>query len=65
MTIRLLFTESIALYPKPSPMPEDLDENYLLPIGKGDIKREGGDVTLVAYAPRRGLGAAGGARLGA
>ena len=46
----VLFTESIALYPKPSPMPEDLDDDYLLPIGKGDIKREGSDVTLVAYA---------------
>ena len=46
----VLFTESIALYPKPSPMPDDLDEEYLIPIGKGDIKREGGDVTLVAYA---------------
>ena len=46
----VLFTESIALYPKPSPMPDDLDQDYLIPIGKGDIKREGGDVTLVAYA---------------
>jgi len=46
----VLFTESIALYPKPSPMPDDLDEDYLIPIGKGDIKREGVDVTLVAYA---------------
>ncbi len=46
----VLFTESIALYPKPSPMPDDLDEDYLIPIGKGDIKREGSDVTLVAYA---------------
>ena len=46
----VLFTESIALYPKPSPMPDDLDDDYLIPIGKGDIKREGGDVTLVAYA---------------
>ncbi len=46
----VLFTESIALYPKPSPMPEDLDEDTLIPIGKGDIKREGSDVTLVAYA---------------
>ena len=41
----VLFSESIALYPKPSPMPDDLDQDYLLPIGKGDIKREGGDVT--------------------
>ena len=46
----VLFTESIALYPKPSPMPDDLDDDYLIPIGKGDIKREGGDITLVAYA---------------
>ena len=46
----VLFTESIALYPKPSPMPEDLGDDYLIPIGKGDIKREGSNVTLVAYA---------------
>lgn len=43
-----LFTESIALYPKPGPMPDDSD--FLIPIGKGDIKREGAHVTLVAYA---------------
>ncbi|MCY4063503.1 MAG: alpha-ketoacid dehydrogenase subunit beta [Chloroflexi bacterium] len=46
----VLFTESIALYPKPSPMPDDLDDDYLIPIGMGDIKREGADVSLVAYA---------------
>ncbi|MCY3867497.1 MAG: alpha-ketoacid dehydrogenase subunit beta [Chloroflexi bacterium] len=46
----VLFTESIALYPKPSPMPDDLNDDYLIPIGKGDIKREGADVSLVAYA---------------
>jgi pyruvate dehydrogenase E1 component beta subunit len=45
----VLFTESIALYPKPGPVPDD-DPDYLIPIGKGDIKREGSDVTLVAYA---------------
>ena len=44
----VLFTESIALYPKPGPVPED--EELLLPIGKGDIKRDGSDVTLIAYA---------------
>jgi pyruvate dehydrogenase E1 component beta subunit len=43
----VLFTESIALYPKPSPIP---DEEYLIPIGKSDIKRKGKDVTLVSYA---------------
>lgn len=44
----VLFTESIALYSKPGPVPDD--EDFLIPIGKGDIKREGSDVTLVAYA---------------
>ncbi len=44
----VLFTESIALYPKPGPVPED--EELLIPVGKSDIKREGSDVTLIAYA---------------
>lgn len=44
----VLFTESIALYSRPGPVPDD--EDFLLPIGKGDIKREGADVTLIAYA---------------
>jgi pyruvate dehydrogenase E1 component beta subunit len=44
----VLFTESIALYPKPGPVPDDAD--YLVPVGKGDIKREGKHVTLVTYA---------------
>ncbi len=43
----VLFTESIALYPKASPVPDD---EYLVPIGKSDVKREGKDVTLVSYA---------------
>lgn len=42
----VLFTEVIALYPKPSPIP---DEEYLIPIGQGDIKRPGTDVTIVTY----------------
>ena len=46
----VLFSESIALYPKPGPLPDESVEEMLVPIGKGDIKREGGDVTLVAYA---------------
>ena len=47
----VLFSESIALYPKPGPLPDDEDDEALLvPIGKGDIKREGADVTLVAYS---------------
>lgn len=44
----VLFTETIALYPKPGPVPDD--EDFLLPIGKGDIKREGKHVTLATYA---------------
>ncbi len=44
----ILFTESIALYPKPGPVPDD--EDYVLPIGKSDLKREGDHVTLVTYA---------------
>jgi pyruvate dehydrogenase E1 component beta subunit len=42
----VLFTEVIALYPKPGPVP---DEEYLIPIGQGDIKRAGADVTIVTY----------------
>jgi pyruvate dehydrogenase E1 component beta subunit len=44
----VLFTESIALYPKPGPVPED--DDFVLPIGKADVKREGSDVTIVTYA---------------
>jgi pyruvate dehydrogenase E1 component beta subunit len=44
----VLFTESIALYPKPGPVPDD--EDYVLPVGKSDVKRVGKDVTIVAYA---------------
>ena len=43
----VLFTEVIALYPKPSPVPEDPD--FIIPIGQSDLKREGDHVTLVAY----------------
>ncbi|MCS6872586.1 MAG: alpha-ketoacid dehydrogenase subunit beta [Anaerolineae bacterium] len=43
----VLFTEVIALYPKPGLVPDDPD--FVLPIGKGDIKRAGKDVTIVAY----------------
>ncbi len=44
----VLFTESIALYSKPGPVPDD--EDFTLPIGKADVKREGRHVTLVTYA---------------
>ncbi len=44
----VLFTESIALYPKPGPVTDD--EDFVLPIGKSDIKREGKHATIVTYA---------------
>lgn len=44
----VLFTESIALYSKPGPVPDD--EDFVLPIGKADVKREGRHVTIVTYA---------------
>ncbi len=44
----VLFTESIALYGKPGPVPED--EDFVLPIGQSDVKRQGRHVTIVTYA---------------
>jgi pyruvate dehydrogenase E1 component beta subunit len=44
----VLITEAIELYDLIGQVP--LDENYLVPIGKSDIKREGTDVTIVSYA---------------
>ncbi len=41
----VIFIEHKLLYNEKGPVPE---EEYLLPIGKADIKREGSDVTLVA-----------------
>lgn len=43
----VLFTEPIALYPKVSMVPDDPD--FVLPIGKSDIKRQGKHVTIVSY----------------
>jgi len=43
----VLFTEVIALYSKPGPVPDDAD--FVLPIGKADIKRTGKDVTIVSF----------------
>jgi len=41
----VIFIEHKLLYNEKGPVPE---EEYVVPIGKADIKREGGDVTLVA-----------------
>ncbi|MFZ4816533.1 MAG: alpha-ketoacid dehydrogenase subunit beta [Phototrophicaceae bacterium] len=45
----VLFTESIGLYSMVGQIPEH-DTDYLVPIGKSDVKREGDHVTLVGYA---------------
>ncbi len=45
----VLFSETIALYPSIGEIPDD-DPDFTLPIGKSDVKREGSDVTIVAYA---------------
>ncbi len=44
----VMFVESQGLYNEKGPVP---DKEYLLPIGVADAKREGSDVTLVAYGP--------------
>lgn len=46
----VLFTESIGLYGRPGPMPEDESGDYLLPIGKGNVVQEGSDVSIFTYA---------------
>jgi 2-oxoisovalerate dehydrogenase E1 component len=44
----VLFVESQALYGMKGPVPEG---DYLVPLGVADLKREGKDVTLVAWGP--------------
>jgi pyruvate dehydrogenase E1 component beta subunit len=43
----VVFVENISLYPTKSEIP---DEEYLIPFGQAEIKREGNDVTVVALA---------------
>lgn len=43
----VIFLESELTYGKRGPVPE---EEYLIPIGKADIKREGSDVTLITWS---------------
>ena len=43
----ILFVENVLLYNEKGEVP---DEEYLIPLGKADIKREGEDVTIVAYS---------------
>jgi len=44
----ILFIEHATLYQVRDEVPED--EDYTVPIGVADVKREGSDVTIVAYA---------------
>ena len=44
----VVFIEHKALYAKKGEVPEDAD--YLIPLGKARIAREGGDVTIVTYS---------------
>jgi pyruvate dehydrogenase E1 component beta subunit len=43
----VLFVESLRLYNDKGEVPDD---EYVLPIGKADVKREGTDVTIVSYS---------------
>jgi pyruvate dehydrogenase E1 component beta subunit len=42
----VMFLESTVLYGMPGEVP---DEEYLIPLGVADVKREGSDITLVAH----------------
>jgi len=44
----VLFVESQLLYPFKGPVP---GEEYLVPLGAADVKREGDDITLVGWGP--------------
>lgn len=43
----VIFMESEAMYGVKGPVPE---EEYLIPIGEADIKREGNDVTIICWS---------------
>lgn len=44
----VIFIESLALYDTKGEVPQD--EDYTVPIGSAEVKREGSDVTVVAYS---------------
>lgn len=48
----VIFIENMGLYFQPGPVP---DEEITVPIGKADIKREGKDVTVVAWSGMVGV----------
>lgn len=48
----VIFIEDMMLYFVPGPVPE---EEYLIPIGKADLKRPGRDVTVVTWSKMLGV----------
>jgi acetoin:2,6-dichlorophenolindophenol oxidoreductase subunit beta len=48
----VIFIEDMLLYFAPGPVPE---EDYLTPIGKAEVKREGRDVTIVTWSKMLGV----------
>jgi pyruvate dehydrogenase E1 component beta subunit len=44
----VIFVESLALYDTRGEVPQD--DSYTVPIGMAEVKREGADVTVVAYS---------------
>jgi acetoin:2,6-dichlorophenolindophenol oxidoreductase subunit beta len=48
----VIFIEHMGLYFAPMPVPED---EYLTPLGKADIKREGKDLTVVTWSGMLGV----------
>ncbi|MCC6606324.1 MAG: alpha-ketoacid dehydrogenase subunit beta [Anaerolineae bacterium] len=45
----VLFIEPVALYTSPKVRDEVPDEEYTVPLGVSDVKREGSDVTIITY----------------
>ncbi len=43
----VIFFQHKKLFAQTGPVPE---EEYLIPLGKGDIKREGNDITIITYS---------------
>lgn len=43
----VIFFENKVLYPQSGPVPE---EEYLIPIGRAETRREGSDVTIITYS---------------
>lgn len=48
----IIFIENMGLYFQPGPVP---DEEYLIPLGKADVKRQGKDVTVVTWSNMVGV----------